>query len=381
MFNKVVYSKLSIIISAVMLTACSGGINKDLREANNSFSYLDKVPTRKVYAQPSGTDTLKFSEKYTLPEDVILDNRAALLGKHVDIRPPQKIIVLDSNVQAFKNGDLAQIWFYPAEDGSPMTSGGLVKLLLGFLSSKHIDVDDLDPSTSSITTSWTETTDYGGNYTVDAMDKGILMYRQRYMFKMVQRDDGTPGVEIQLIDSIIEEADGTEVNAGLTRFEPSRFTSLMANKLLSTYHEVLEQKLYPHLDNVVEIELARDNNGLPCWMVSASFEETYKVLEQLFLRYDIKIVTYSSSGGEIKINYSELDEEEWKKFGTESWAIDSDKYIFKIGVYKGKTTITVYDDLNKALETNVVARMYSGFAISLANEFEKYRSGDIIINK
>jgi outer membrane protein assembly factor BamC len=116
-------------------------------------------------------------------------------------------------------------------------------------------------------------------------------------------------------------------------------------------------------------------------MVNASFEETYKVLEQLFLRYDIKIISYSSSGGEIKINYRELDADEWKNFGTEPWAIDSDKYLFKIGVYKGKSTITIYDDLNKALETNVVARMYSGFAISLANEFEKYRAGDIIVTK
>jgi uncharacterized lipoprotein len=53
----------------------------------------------------------------------------------------------------------------------------------------------------------------------------------------------------------------------------------------------------------------------------------------------------------------------------ESWGLESGKYTFKLGVFQGKTSITMYDDKNKPVNTSVTARMYSGFASSLNVQF------------
>ena len=45
----------------------------------------------------------------------------------------------------------------------------------------------------------------------------------------------------------------------------------------------------------------------------------------------------------------------------------------EIGVYDEKSTITLYDKNNQPLSSGIITRMYSGFSISLANQFEKHR--------
>ena len=107
-----------------LLPGCAswfGGVDYDLRQANNRFNYLDDVAQNREIKQPVGTDPIKFNEKFSLPKP-ILDSRAALIGKEVDVRPPQKIMKLDSNIIGFQDGDLALVWFFPDEDGHQVTT-------------------------------------------------------------------------------------------------------------------------------------------------------------------------------------------------------------------------------------------------------------------
>ena len=141
---------------------------------------------------------------------------------------------------------------------------------------------------------------------------------------------------------------------------------------MQSYHQ---QQLNIHAKTTgnLEVTIGRDNNELPCWMINAPFDETYAVLTEMMIDYDIHISEYSSTAGEIKINYSELDPEDWEKHETEPWAIDSGKYTFKIGVYDEKSTITLYDKNNQPVNSGTITRMYSGFSISLSNQFAKHR--------
>lgn len=360
-------------LSVLILSGCSGYINRDLREANNDYRYLDSVYNTKTIVQPANTDPIIFDKSYDLP-DPIVDSRAALIGKVVDIRPPQKLIPINSNLIAFQDGDLSQVWFYPDESGKETTPNDLLIGLLSFLNTMNIGVDDVDALNSTIQTGWFDSTEYGSPYDMVAMNDGLLLYRQRYLIRLLKNRDGVPGIAVQLSDNIIETSDGTELEEGLNRYEPARFSTQMANRIMFYYAQLKKRAENPNYEyEDIDITLDRDNNKLPCWTINASFEETYKVMTQLFLDYDFEIKEYSSSKGEILIDYDEEDSDFWEEHQTETWAIDSGVYLFKLGVYEGKTTITLYDKNKVAVPKGLTTRMYSGFALSLKREFYKYR--------
>ncbi len=364
------------IAGVSVLTACStwgGGINNDLREANNNFSYLNEVATERHLIQPSGTDKINFSKKFELPVQV-KDSRAAIVGKDVDIRPPQKLIPLETNLIPFKDGDLSLVWFYPDDEGNAVTTNDMMFSILNLFKRLGIDVDSIDAINSEIRTDWYEATEFANPYTINSLKEDLLRYRQKYLFKLGTNKDGVPGVAIQLTDNIIEKSDGTELSDGLNRFEPSRFSALMANKLMWSYSLDTKSKLKKDDKGSVEISLGRDNNNLPCWIIDASFDETYNVLEQLFLRYDVDIKEYSSSNGEITVNYDEFDPDFWEAENVEPWGLDSGRYLFKLGVFNNKTSITLYDKNKQPVATGITARMYSGFTESLNKQFFIYKS-------
>ena len=50
-----------------LLPGCAswfGGVDYDLRQANNRFNYLDDVAQNREIKQPVGTDPIKFNEKF-----------------------------------------------------------------------------------------------------------------------------------------------------------------------------------------------------------------------------------------------------------------------------------------------------------------------------
>lgn len=373
--NRTLFSILngcSILILAALCGCTSGKVNKDVRTANNSFKYLDTIDTSEPLRIPAELTHPNFSREFDIPAKPIKDSRAAILGKYVDIRPPQKLIPLDPNVVTFNDGDLSQVWFYPDEYGNTMTPNELFNVLVRFLNMNNIDIENIDPVSNFVQTDWYEGTEFATPYNTYDMAENALIYRQKYLFRMIRNSRNIPGVAVQITDNIIERPDGEELSTGLNRFEPARFSALMANRLMQSYHQQ-QLNIHANKDRDLEITIGRDNNELPCWMVNAPFDETYAVLTELMMDYDIKIKEYSSTAGEIKIDYSELDPEDWEAHDTEPWAIDSGKYTFKIGVYDEKSTITLYDKNNQPVNAGAVARMYSGFSISLNNQFIKHR--------
>jgi len=359
-----------MMVAAGLMSGCrSSYVNNDIRQANNKFAYLDTVPVERRMVQPEGTTPISYSRKFDLPAMKFDDVRSALVGKAVDVRPPQKLIPLNSNVAVGQDGDIAYVWFYPDEEGNEITSNDLLATLFRMFTRSAISVDTIDAMNSFIQTDWYDATEFATPYSPEAMEKGFLIYRQRYAFGLRKNTEGAPGVSIQLTDNIIEQTDGTELKAGLNRFEPSRFTALMANRLMWSYNLDMKKKHSGGESAYVAIALGRDNNDLPCWLVDAGFDDTYKALVDLLKAYEIKIKEYSSTSGEVTIKYSEPDPEFWESQGVESWGLESGKYTFKLGVFQGKTSITMYDDKNKPVNTSVTARMYSGFASSLNVQF------------
>ncbi len=358
-----------------LLPGCAswfGGVDYDLRQANNRFNYLDDVAQNREIKQPVGTDPIKFNEKFSLPKP-ILDSRAALIGKEVDVRPPQKIMKLDSNIIGFQDGDLALVWFFPDEDGHQVTTNEVFTTIFRLFRKLGITLDKIEAQEGIIQTDWYESTEAGLPYTLNSSNKGLVRYRQRFSFKLGANKDGVPGVQIQLTDNIIEKSDGTELIDGLNRFEPARFTAQMANKLIASYSQDLKAKNNINDPNSINIELGHDNNNLSSWIVKASFKDTFKALEQLFIDYEIKIDKYSSTKGEIKVSYDEFDPEFWEENNIEPWGLESGDYLFKIGVYDNMTTISLYDKHDQPVDSAVTIRMYSGFADSLGREFKKLK--------
>lgn len=360
------------LLALSALAGCAGGINRDIREANNNFRYLDAYSAGDPLTEPEGLDKLKYSTDFDLPGTVIRDSRAAITGRHVDVRPPQKLIPLDPEVITAKDGDLAQIWFHADENGREMTANGLFTVLIRFLNGAGIDIESVDPENSFVRTDWYEATEFATAYDNQALADGALIYRQKYLFRLVRNRQGVPGIIVQITDNIIERSDGEELLTGLNRFEPGRFAALMANRLMLSYHQQ-QVNSEAGADRNVEITIGKDNNDLPCWILNASFDETYQVLTEILNGYGIFISEYSSTAGEIRFDYSELDPEDWAAHETEPWGLESGKYTFKIGLFRDKSTITLYDKQNRPVDAGVISRMYAGFSISLTNQFIEHR--------
>lgn len=353
------------------ITGCNlfgGGVNNDLRMANNNFDYTDETSNERNIVQPAGTDKIVFIDKFPLPPQV-LDSRAALVGKAVDVRPPQKIISEESNVVGFQDGDFALVWFFPDEDGRKISINETFQTVLRLFRKLGVAVDSIDPDLGVIQSDWVEFAEDGQVYTLNHLKEDILRYRQRYSFTVGVNKEGAPGVKIQITDNVIEDSSGMELADGLNRFEPARFSAQMANKLMWSYKQDLKTyNIIQNKDNI-EIYLGRDNNNLSCWMLSTSFEETYQILLHLFLAYDIEINEYSSTKGEIKVSYDEFDPEFFEEHNFEPWALESGDYLFKLGIFNGKTSITLYDKNGQPVDQGVTVRMYSGFAQALNEQF------------
>ena len=358
-------------VGSLSICSCSsfwGGVNADVREANNNFSYVDAQSTERPLVQPAGTDPIVYSDRFKVSKPVT-DARAVLIGRDVDIRPPQKIISLNNNVEVFQDGDLAQVWFYPQENGTKVTANDLLYTLFHLFRKLGLEVDQLDVANSMVKTDWFEGTEFVHPYNLEDSSNGVIRYRQRYVFRLLRNSEGAPGVVVQLVDNEMQEADGTELADGLTRFEPARFSALMANRLLETYYDEVMIASNKGRNAELSVELGRDNNGLPCWLLDISFADTYKLLQNLLIAYDIDIKEYSSSDGEILVDYDELDPEFWQQQDVEPWGLVSEKYKFKIGVVGDKVSISLYDKNDAPVPAGVIARMYSGFASSLNKQF------------
>lgn len=371
------------IIAMLATTGCSlfgGDINKSLRVANNNFDYLDEESIERTVHQPEGTDPLFFSNKYNLPNR-ILDSRAALIGKAVDVRPPQKLMTYADNIVGYQDGDLALVWFFPDDNGRAVTTNEAFQAILRLFKKYGMTVDSLDPGEGKIQSDWIELTDNGELYTINKLKDELLRYRQRYSFTLGVNKENVPGVKIQITDNVIERSDGTELADGLNRFEPARYTAQMANKLMWSYNYDLKTRQMNEQPGNVEIYLGRDNNSLPCWIVSASFDDTYKALESIFLTYDIEIDTYSSTKGEILVSYDEFDPEFFEEHSYEPWGVESGDYLFKLGVFEGKTSISLYGKNGQPLEPAITVRMYSGFAQALNEQFLKIKSTNSLKNE
>ena len=85
-------------------------------------------------------------------------------------------------------------------------------------------------------------------------------------------------------------------------------------------------------------------------------------------KFNWNVTEYSLSKGSIKFEADDQDAEVFHSQGVDSFALEEDDYMLRLGEENGKSVITFYDGDEKALPAATVDRIYSGFSQALSRE-------------
>ena len=119
----------------------------------------------------------------------------------------------------------------------------------------------------------------------------------------------------------------------------------------------------------VAVTLDRDNNNQDCFVVSAPYQATWDVLRNMLPDYGFEITEYSISHSSINTDYEEQDPEFFRNQGLDDFGLEEGSYIIRVSIDGERTFVTFYNEDDKPLRSEVVARLYPGFSAALSRAF------------
>ena len=102
--------------------------------------------------------------------------------------------------------------------------------------------------------------------------------------------------------------------------------------------------------------------------LAAKYDDVWNALRNMLPRFGWRISEYSLTNGTIKVDLDDQELETYQKQHVDSFALDEEEYIIRVGEEDGKCVITFYDEDDTALDNSTVDRIYSGFSQALSRE-------------
>lgn len=374
-------------VSAAQFSACgitdvaqdyweyyTGDVNESLREPTGYYQHaeLKQLPDR--LQVPAGLENPPQDPNMKVP-DLPPGAEAMPVGEKMDIRAPIAPLRSVVGVHSQWRAGEAIVWFEPNGAHGITTEPEAWYLLGSVLKGMHVLPGKVSPNDYMLTTRSADFNEFGAPYNEADLGSRAIRYRQIYRVRIGRSESGDLGIATSLIGSMTLLA-STQKNVEdlLSPIELQRFAMGFSNQII----HVLENraKAIKEIPAIVNVVLAKDSNKRDCFMVNVPFDITWKVLREMLPKYEWQVESYSLSKGTIKVTIEDDDPDIYHDQGVDSFALEEDDYIIRVGVEGQNCVITFYDRNDKALDGSLVMRMYSGFSQALSRELTQARMAE-----
>lgn len=289
------------------------------------------------------------------------------VGDDLDIRAPVAPLRSELGLHSqWLNGE-AIVWFESDGEHGVHSEAEAWKLLDKVLKSMRVNPGKVNPDEYSLTTAVADFDEYGAPYNAADLGSGAMRYRQVYRIRVGRNAADELGIASTLIGSMtMLPRTGRNIENILTPIELERFSMGFSNSIIHVLEREQEQKL--ENDGALSIVLGRDHNNQECIVVDAKYDEVWDALRNMLPKYGWNIAEYSLTNGTLKIEADDQEPETFSSRGVDSFAVEEDDYIVRLGEENGRSVITFYDEDDKSLPASTVDHIYSGFSQALSRE-------------
>jgi outer membrane protein assembly factor BamC len=352
------------LLGVSLLVGCSSPLER--KQANKDFDYQDVKLVTRPFVVPTGLHVPEDKSDYKIPALSPVAQKGVLAGD-VDVRAPIQVLTVVPGSRAEVDGSNVTLWF-TARSVNQRVDNDIWNQLLAFMGRRSIGIADLNIQARTMDTDWFYATESLTPWTEQAKDDEQMQVHQRYRFTIksdIERH--RTGLMVQLLS---HEAfvDGDKDDTPVSSFEGRRYAGLLLNQLALDYDRQLRIGEVSKSNGRAAMSLGVDDNGLTAWLVDAPFEATWSRLITLLPKLNFEITSKPESKGLIVVDYDEPDADFWKQHDIEPFGLDSGTYRLQLGEYKGKTSITLFDEDKKPVPTSVVSKMFIGLSKAFGRE-------------
>lgn len=388
------YFKITVLAAALAVTAsglsgCNsinylwqlydGDVDTSLREPTGYYEHAKVKNNTDQLVVPQGLAVPVKDRNMEMPDTpVLLSSAAAPVGEDIDVRAPVVQLRSQSGVQTQWAAGESIIWLNPYGRQNVADEAEAWNLLLNVLATIGVQPGEQTPGAYELTTMAADYNEFGTPVSVAGLPDDALRYRQVYRIRIGRGADGNIGIATSVIGSMTIASAGwfslfntsRSLSDILTPAELERFATGFNNNIIRGLDEVnaVQEALPEH----VTVTMDRDNNEQDCFAVSAPYQATWNVLRRMLPDWGFEITEYSVSHSTINVDYDEPDSDEFRARGVDNFGLEDGEYIFRVSIDGQRTFITLYDEDDKPVRTEVLTRLYPGFSRALTQAFAAY---------
>ncbi len=346
-----------------------GEVDTSLREPTGYYEHADVVSQADTLVVPEGLEEPQFDRALAAPDYPY--EALGFVGEELDVRPPLVPIRSSQGVQAQWVDGEAIVWLQGYGDLDIENEEDAWRLLQRVLARLHIEIGGVTPGAYELTTLASDFNEFGTPFTAINAENNNLRYRQVYRLRIGRDSNDRIGIAVSLIGSMTLLNWGFSLNDLLSPTELQRFAMGFANEIIQEVDAVTI--IAETIPDEVHVVLGRDNNSQDAFIVNAPYDAVFDAIRSMLPVYGFEITEYSVSQSLVKAVYEEQDPEFFQELGVVDFGLeDDDTYIIRVAVDGSNTVITIYDEDDKPLGTQMVTRLYPGFAGALVKELSLY---------
>lgn len=345
------------------------GMDKSSREPTGYYEHTDAEVTNNRIVVPQSLDNPGINPELQIP----VVNKKLLtgpVGEAVDVRAPTAPYRSDVGCHTQWSSGEAIVWF--ENDGSHgiKTEDDAWMLLASVLKTMNVAVGKIAQGQYVLTTIARDFTEFGKPYDDTDADLGLKRYKQIYQIRVGRNAQGEIGIATKLVGSMTSLSSGTKMKDVLDMIEQERFAMGFSNQIIHEIDTKNQQSTYDP-DNLI-VSLGQDNNNHDAILVEAPFETTMELLNGMLPKCGWKINSHSVAKAEYEVEVLDSADDLIKLGANIRLDIKHGKYKIRLGIHGSSTAITFYDENDAPLPSQVVSRLYPGFADVLVDEFKSY---------
>lgn len=329
--------------SAVILTLSMAGCIRfdDRAKADGAFEYETSTLL-------SNFNSGKFSKDeqrsvYDIPALTEEQNALGLMGRAVDIRPPNQLMPVLDGVLLDPSQEQTIIWFNAFTEEKNMEKK-VWSLILAYLADKNSPTLFEDSYLQQIRTGKvTREQGYGG-----ALNRNNVLDEASYFLQLGQAADGRSvslEVDAQSYQQINDNVVIDDILDGRTkRSVEIRFI----NSLLEFAYQQQESEALNALDNKpLSIKLGFDDNHQTAWIIDAEFMDVWRKLPRLLQLMSFESVQNDKNLGYFLVKFVPQSTEYWEENNLNPITLEKGEYFVQLGELTGGATSIVWLDADK----------------------------------